>query len=644
MNAGGGSHWLWRGFKWLLALELGYLLVVNALLNLPLTQDVVNWIRPEKFHVRWESAWSLYPFRVHARGIAANGQTRSQQWQVAADAAAANVALLPLVLKRVHLRQVSAINVDYRQRPRLKPDKDYSGMIARFPPIEGREVLPVDISPRKRKRPWKVRLRDGHVSGDLSAWIYALQTQGRGSAFVDLDAESRGGPFSLSVTDLDLTMGPGSAGDDTDVYQGGTIRGSLGFVPFVPRENRGLAMLPFLQLDATLDMDVGQLLFINLFTGGLGDFYIDGAGTVKGRLNYDQGYLRAGTNLRAVAADLGLHMHGLNTLGQGVFSISAPVDSDTPVTLSVRYDALTVTRDGDSRPFLQGDGMLVEYAGGNYVAPEPGLSLDTVLNDERYLKRRENSTFRLDVRDATVTDLPVLNRYLPAGTGLRFTGGTAQLDADLFAAVKDVQGEIQLRSEDVAMRLDGQDLQGDLNVDLVVVGGVPRERRVQLDGSRVELGQVSVVGQEGEFSGKDAWSATVTLPRAEAVLVEPPMVSADATLAVSDTRPLIAVFENQSGSPGWIARLLTLEDITGEARLELADQRLTVPKGHILSDRAEVGAKVTFDREGREGMIYARYRKLEALLKMQGEKRNVDVFRARETYDNYELGTQAPAL
>ncbi|MGB1439735.1 MAG: hypothetical protein ACPG63_08165, partial [Luminiphilus sp.] len=51
--------------------ELVYLLVINAALQLPLTQSLVNKIRPEKFQVSWESAWSFYPFRVHARGIAA---------------------------------------------------------------------------------------------------------------------------------------------------------------------------------------------------------------------------------------------------------------------------------------------------------------------------------------------------------------------------------------------------------------------------------------------------------------------------------------------------------------------------------------------------------------------------------------------
>ena len=57
--------------------EFAYLLIINTLLYLPITQDVVNMIRPEKFQVSWERAWSLYPFRLNADGIATQTQARS---------------------------------------------------------------------------------------------------------------------------------------------------------------------------------------------------------------------------------------------------------------------------------------------------------------------------------------------------------------------------------------------------------------------------------------------------------------------------------------------------------------------------------------------------------------------------------------
>ena len=71
------------------AAEFAYLIIINALLNLPITQDVVNMIRPEKFQVSWERAWSFYPFRLNAKGIAANGQARTQQWEAYATSGAA---------------------------------------------------------------------------------------------------------------------------------------------------------------------------------------------------------------------------------------------------------------------------------------------------------------------------------------------------------------------------------------------------------------------------------------------------------------------------------------------------------------------------------------------------------------------------
>ena len=64
--------------------ELAYLLIINTALHLSITQDLVNKIKPEKFQVSWERAWSFYPLRVHAEGITANGQSRTQQWEVLA--------------------------------------------------------------------------------------------------------------------------------------------------------------------------------------------------------------------------------------------------------------------------------------------------------------------------------------------------------------------------------------------------------------------------------------------------------------------------------------------------------------------------------------------------------------------------------
>ena len=81
------------GVKIVAIVEIVYLVVLNLALQLPVTQSLVNAIKPDKFHVSWETAWTWYPFRLHARGVSANGQSRAQQWQLDAVAASGSIAI-----------------------------------------------------------------------------------------------------------------------------------------------------------------------------------------------------------------------------------------------------------------------------------------------------------------------------------------------------------------------------------------------------------------------------------------------------------------------------------------------------------------------------------------------------------------------
>ncbi len=100
------------------AVVISYLVLINIALNLPLTQDLVNKVKPDKFTVSWDSAWTVYPFRVQAKGVSANGQSASQQWQVDSPEVSASISLLPLISRTVRLSRIEALDVEYRQRPR----------------------------------------------------------------------------------------------------------------------------------------------------------------------------------------------------------------------------------------------------------------------------------------------------------------------------------------------------------------------------------------------------------------------------------------------------------------------------------------------------------------------------------------------
>jgi hypothetical protein len=631
------KDYLPRVIKAVLVVELAYLVLVNTALQLPLTQDLVNLIRPEKFQVRWDRAWSPYPFRVYVSGLQANGQSRSQQWQLRVDKASGSISLPPLVLKHVSLSNVSAENVDYRQRPRLKADKDYSELLPHFPKIQGRQIQPADLSPRAKKLPWKVSVENSRAAGTFKVWLYNFRGSATGSTLVDLTLQTRGGPFGLNLREMDLALSPAYANGKAELFQGGRITGQLAFDPFVPRENKGLRMLPFMQLDTQLNLDVGSLSFINLFTANLGDFFIDGAGRITGRLHYGQGYMRSGTDLLARAADLSVHIQNMEIQGQGAVQISTPAQSDKPMQLAIGYEALSVTRDGAPSPFLMGDSLKLTYSGSNLVVPESDdLNFETLLNDQQHRERRRDNTLLIDIDEATLVDMAILNDYLPASTALKFTSGTARLDADIFAGSEDMKGGLKLQGTRIGMRADEQDLQGDLEVDLVIAEGVARELRIDLAGSSITLDKVNVAGEQQTFEDKD-WSARIEFSRAELIAEEPLRFSADADLQISDTRPLLALINNHGDPPEWMLRALFMNDIVGEATVELADNRLSITDAMVESDEAEIAAKAVFYETGRDGMIYARYRKLDFVLKMEGESSNLDVIRARQTFDQYQL-------
>ncbi len=134
-------RWFKKIIKVVVILELSYLILLNIALNVPLTQELINGIRPEKFHISWQKAWTWYPVRVHVRHGFANGQSRNQQWQFSAEFVSASISLLPLIYKRVSISNVAGSDIDYRQVAELSrrrhegclqwqpgPDPDHQGL------------------------------------------------------------------------------------------------------------------------------------------------------------------------------------------------------------------------------------------------------------------------------------------------------------------------------------------------------------------------------------------------------------------------------------------------------------------------------------------------------------------------------------
>ena len=618
-----------RVLKIVIGIELVYLLLVNGALQLQLTQDLVNKIRPEKFYVTWEQAWSWYPFRVHAEGIFANGQVRTQQWEVTATSASGSISVVPLILKHVYLSDIQAENIDYRQRPRLKPDIDYSSKLAYYPEIQGREVVPVETAELKKKRPWKIHMNGLQALGDHRFWVYNMQGTANGTAAGNLYTETRRGAFELD-------LGPAFLNGNAEAFHGGTAEGSLGFSPLVRAEHPGRRMLRFAYLDADLDLAVDSLDFINMFAGNLSSFNITGAGRVQGHLSVSDGFVRAGTQLSATAENLSVDMYDVNVLGKGVVNIHTPETEDIPLGLDVQYDQLTATRAEETAPFLIGETLHLEYRGSNFITPDPSLGLADLWDDEEARQRRANNSLNLLVDSATVPDMSALNYHLPPETTLQFTGGTTELNAEVFFGEESMGGSIQLDSVATQVQIDEQRLKADLDIDMNLAGGNPRNFTADFSGSTLRLFNVYVEGEKEQFEG-DYWSTSLEVTSGEGRFTQSIELRAKSLITVSDTRPLVALFKNRSRTPKWLGNMMSVKNLNGEAEMQLTGGKLKVPLAYVDSEKAEVGIKATFFEGEREGVVYARFKKLDTLVKRLDGKRNVDVIKSREKFEAYEL-------
>ena len=123
-NKTGTRSWIRKIIYFVVFAELFYVILFNLVLQLPLTQSLINQVKPEKFNVTWDNAWTWYPFRFHIRSASGSGQSRSQQWGFETESVFASIAVLPLIFKRVWINNVQVSDTSYYQRPRLRPDKD----------------------------------------------------------------------------------------------------------------------------------------------------------------------------------------------------------------------------------------------------------------------------------------------------------------------------------------------------------------------------------------------------------------------------------------------------------------------------------------------------------------------------------------
>ena len=78
------------------------------------------------------------------------------------------------------------------------------------------------------------------------------------------------------------------------------------------------------------------------------------------------------------------------------------------------------------------------------------------------------------------------------------------------------------------------------------------------------------------------------------------------------------------------------DGVNGEAVVNMAQNHIVIPYAFASSDKIDVGAKGVITADERNGVLYVRFRKLHGILKINNGKRNLDVLKAREKFDQFD--------
>ncbi len=486
------------------AIEIVYLAVFNIALNVPLTQDLINRIKPDKFAVSWDSAWTLYPFRVHASGVAANGQARSQQWQLGTPEASASISLLPLLFKTVSLNRVEAKDINYHQRPRPRADKDYSETRQYFPPIQDRalELDPPQLKPPVTgKKGWAIDIQELFASGEHSLWLYQIQAKLKGDAKADLSVVTRGGPLSISNGDIDLALDSIKINDSREVLRNGRIKGAVQLLPFVVKENKGLKALAFLELDVELGALTESLKFLNVYLDAFEGMKLDGAGEIQGRIVFSQGNLLQQSKIEVLAHALSLNLLDYQIEGEGNIHIDVPEtvpDAANPEAhFAIAFNSLDAFYASSETPLLTGNGLVFDGVGTNNIVPLDG-------------NRPEARSLDLSIASLKVPDLNAFQRFLPKKWAFKLHGGEGELRGQVSVDQSSFASSINLSSDSADVGVNDLRFSSDLDMILNVNSPSLETGQVDISGSYLKINETQVSNDEEQST---PWHAAINIEK-----------------------------------------------------------------------------------------------------------------------------------
>ena len=440
-----------RGLRFLLLTTVGlyvvYLVAGNVFLSSSLFDHFVN-ASPADVTIRYRTAWTLLPGRVHAEGLSIRGRDSSIEWIVRIDEVDFRVSLWGFTHKTFKITQAEANAYSMRVRPRLEAPPKSRAEYGNLPPIEGlppygvkTPKTPADIAELTSDDAyhlWTIEMENLVVKSVRELWVGTARFEG------DMRADGEGFYFKplrrVEVYPAKWMIREGAVNiDNREVAAALGGFGRFSQARFDPRTVEPGTLFHGMNLDANVHAWCRHIRDLNLpLPEGL---RLTGAVHVKALVAHVRnGVLQEGTWLDADAPAVGFHF-GPHHLG-GALRAEAEVRrvGEAPA-LIVRGEVFDVSFSHDTSD-AERRKRIARSAHTHMAADARALDLAAPLGDLHVV---------VDTPDATVPDLAAFAGYIPAGTPLTLGGGSGHASARLEAwfAEHRASGQGEIRGDDL---------------------------------------------------------------------------------------------------------------------------------------------------------------------------------------------------
>ena len=368
-----------------------------------------------------------------------------------------------------------------------------------------------------------------------------------------------------------------------------------------------------------VDGEISDIGFINTLLTDDNRLQVRGAGSLDLHLSMKRGSITDGSTIKFSTDNLRATF--LDYLAQGRGAIHAEVahhQSSRTLNLKTSLSSVDV-RKKDTEILLMTTPSIIFLVNGKFPdVREPLTNID----------------ISFDIINASIPDITEYNEYFPGEGSFQFLQGSGVLNSSFDLDLKDAHGSIKISAPDVTISFNGNHLQFDLDVDLQLINGNLYESRFDISQSKIHVEDLSDTSVSGYLSG---WQASIHMPTGTITWHTPLSLFANTTLQMSSTGPLLELFLGRSDSRSlrWLKGLLSVEDVQGEAELQLTEDSLIINDLNITGEELEVAAKLKLSKSGLLGIIYNRYGRLSTSVSIDGDKKDWHIIRPKHKFLEY---------